>query len=362
MRIGIDINEANVEHRVGSNQYAYEIINALYKQNQNDSFTLYASRPIQPDLPKSNEWWQYKVIPPAALWTQWRLPLELVRDVKKLDVFFTPGHYAPRYSPVPYAMSVMDLAFITMPQYFKTKDLLKLKKWTHYSVKNASKVIAISESTKKDIMTYYQKHDDEVVVAYPGYSPTQTHAKMPLPNTITRPYILFVGTLQPRKNLTRLIEAHQKMTADIQLVLAGKTGWLANGIFNAIAHSTKQSKIITLGYTDQNLLTSLYQQAACVVMPGLYEGFGIPALEAIHHKALPVVANTGSLPEIVVCPELLFDPYDVDSIAQTLQTAIQLTPNTKQKLLEKLTINAAKFSWQESAKQIRSTFNDIAIS
>lgn len=360
MRIGVDINEANVTNRVGSNQYAFEIIKSLYGFDAKTQYVLYGSSPLVADMPKERMNWHYKIIPPAKLWTQWRLPLELLKDRQNIDVFFTPGHYAPRWCPVPSVVTVMDLAFLFMSDHFKTKDYLQLKNWTKYSVKNARRIIAISESTKKDVVTQYGVSQKDVVIAYPGYSP-MVQPKIKSKETV-KPYILFVGTIQPRKNLVRLIKAFENIEDDIDLVLAGKQGWLADEVYETINKSNKKHAIKLLGYVKTAELPTLYTNSLCVVMPGMYEGFGIPALDAIHYGTIPVVANAGSLPEVVGESGLVFDPYSVESICWSLKNAIQLKDKERQEMLESLKKHASIFSWETSAKKIRKVLDEVTIS
>ena len=140
IHIAIDANEANVKNRVGSNVYAYQIIKQLELQtraNSNYQFSILLSNQPVLDLPKQRADWRYKIIKPTKLWTQWALPIHLFLNKKNYNVFFTPGHYAPRLCSIPYISSVMDLGFLKFPKQFKKSDLIQLKAWTKYSVKKA---------------------------------------------------------------------------------------------------------------------------------------------------------------------------------------------------------------------------------
>jgi hypothetical protein len=140
MLIGIDGNEANVMPRVGSNQYAYEILKEFHRLNskseirsskkEKTQFLIYLKSSPLPDMPKKAPWWQYRVITPQRLWTQVRLPLELYLGRPRPDVFFSPGHYSPRFLPMPLVCSIMDLGYLRFPEQFKPKDLYTMKKWT----------------------------------------------------------------------------------------------------------------------------------------------------------------------------------------------------------------------------------------
>lgn len=371
MKIGIDVNEANTTNRVGSNQYAYEIIKAIESIDQETQFTLYSSKPIINDLPAERSNWHYRVIPPAKLWTQWRLPLDLYTHSPRPDVFFTPGHYSPRVSPVPTVVSVMDLAFLYFPNFFRKKDAVQLASWTKYSVKKATHIITISESSKKDIVKNYKIPSERITIAYPGFDQKKLNSissddkkRIAQKYNLNQPYIFYLGTLQPRKNLVRLVEAFEQLPKkydNIILVLSGKTGWLSSELVKKINNSPKKDRIQLTGFVDTPDIPTLYSGSVCLTLIGLYEGFGIPALEAIACGTVPVVANTASLPEVVGSSGILVDPYDVNSIRQGLEKALQLTPQQKKNLLDKSKSHTQQFDWQISAKKILKVLYEVAI-
>ena len=146
------------------------------------------------------------------------------------------------------------------------------------------------------------------------------------------------------------------------MVIAGKQGWLADEVYSAINQSTKRSHIKLLGFVSQAELPALYRGSSCVVMPGLYEGFGIPALEAIRYGSIPVVSLTGSLPEVVGDEAITFDPYSVSSISESLAKAVQLPLADKQKLLAGYRQHAGKFDWLKSAQIILEVLHAVAFS
>ncbi|MDH5533804.1 MAG: glycosyltransferase, partial [Candidatus Pacebacteria bacterium] len=276
VKIAIDGNEANVSNRVGSNVYAFEIIKSLHTlvRNKQVKVTILLSSPPIDELPKENKKWKYKVVTPQKFWTQWALPIHLFLNSDKYDVFYTPGHYAPRLSSIPYVSSIMDLAFLDYEKQFKKKDFIQLKKWTKYSVKNAKKVIAISEATKEDVISKYGKNRQDVVVAYPAVNYTKQkiapiHVKKILNKfKIDQPFILYVGTIQPRKNLIKLIESFEKVSRrlpvgkrkkikTLQLVIAGKIGWLADDLLQRVEDSPYKNQIILTGFVtdfEKNVL------------------------------------------------------------------------------------------------------------
>ena len=383
----IDGNEANTPSRVGSNIYAFKILESLFKiiSTRTDIAitVVLASEPVV-DMPNETLNWSYKVVQPTRFWTQWALPLHLFLHKNTYDVFYTPGHYAPRLCPIPSVSSVMDTAYLEYPDQFKKTDTLKLTEWTKYSVQNAKKVIAISEFTKKCVTTSYKKAPKDVIVAYPGTTTTQfkisaTFRKKTLRKfKIKKPYILFVGTLQPRKNIVNLVEAYETFVRLVasrtlppkgkkptskqtpNLVLAGKTGWLADPIEKRITNSPLQKHIIQTGFVTNKEKQVLYEEAFTSTLMGLFEGFGIPPLESLYYGTPVVVSNTTSLPEVVGDAGLLANPLDPNDIAEKMYEVY--TATARQKLIWKRRgiAQTKRFSWKTSAQIILETLLSVA--
>lgn len=393
LHIAIDGNEANVTNRVGSNVYAYEILVALEEKTRNNptiAITVLLSGIPHETLPRERTGWKYKVVLPKKFWTQWALPLHLFRKRKVYDIFFTPGHYAPRICPIPYVSAVMDTAYLDYPEQFTPRDRLQLTKWTNYSVKNARKVIAISHYTRQSVINNYHRLEKDVVVAYPAINKTKesfsAEAKKAFfeKHNITTPYILFVGTLQPRKNVQRLVAAYELLRDTVKdepinipakgtqskkkkelnstppkLVLAGKVGWMADSIMEKIKKSKYAADIITTGYISDLEKKALISHSLCTVLIGLHEGFGIPPLEAMQYGSIPLVANTTSLPEVVGKAGFLVNPTDIESIAKALSQIHQLSTRERAVYLRAGRDQAAQFSWGRTADVILKTLLTI---
>lgn len=389
LRLAIDGNEANVKQRVGSNVYAFEVIKQLYELTQNpkqfDCMILLA-HPNLDDLPPVRSNWQYKILAPARLWTQWALPLYLFWQQQRFDLLYTPGHYAPRFSAIPYVSSVMDLAFLEFPEQFQKKDLHQLKHWTYYSVSRASKVITISEFSKRQIHTMYGKPLADIVVAPPAVtlpvnsSPLRTNAFFRKRDIEEKNYLVYLGTIQPRKNLENLIEAFEifsrfhaanqlkKRAAETpeatapppQLVLAGKIGWLAQSILDRIAVSPLKKQIILTGFVSDDLKRPLYEQARATVLVGLSEGFGLPPLESLAVGTIPIVSKTSSLPEAVGSAGLRVDPTSPKAIAEAMKQAWNLSANQRQHFLKRAAKQVAQFSWANTGQIIIETLVKVS--
>ncbi len=387
IHIAIDGGEANVKNRVGSNVYAYEILMGLHrlleKRDDIKVTVLLASKKIN-DMPATRENWVYKSFGPKKFWTQWALPIHLFQHQAEYDVFFTPGHYAPRISAVPYVSSVMDTAYLEFPDQFKKSDTLKLTKWTKYSVNNAKKVIAISKYTKDEVVKNYHKSEKDVVIAYPAINTTKLRIKAKevddffKKQKITEPYILFVGTIQPRKNLVRLIEAfeifsrmkagrelkrknqHLRNQSKVKLVLAGKIGWLADDILKKIDSSPLKTKIVATGFVTETEKQILYKYASLSCLVGTHEGFGIPPLESLNFGTPPIVSNTTSLPEAVGDAGFLVDPNSAQEIANKIWEVYSMPSQEKGFFRKKARTQVKKFSWDKSAEIIFNTLIEVA--
>lgn len=370
IHIAIDGNEANSTQRVGSNIYAFEILKHLEeitRTNQAISWTVLLSTPHVADLPKERSGWEYKIISPKPFWTQWALPLHLYSHKHTYDLLYTPGHYAPRFSPIPYISSVMDVAFLEYPSYFKKEDLIKLRNWTKYSVQHAKKVIVISEFTKQEVIKQYKKAEQDVIIAHPAVYPPkkipskQTIASVTKKHSIYGPYFLFVGTIQPRKNIENLVSAlellHKRkvITVKPELVLAGKVGWLAEPILGRIKNSPANKYIHSTGYIKDTEKDALLAGAESVCLLGLYEGFGIPALEALHLGSVPIVSNTTSLPEVVGFAGITVDPTNTAAIADAMSSILTMKNTKRAQLRKEAREQVKKFTWKKSAAIVLDT-------
>jgi len=377
MIIGIDGNEANVENRVGISEYAYWLVYYFAKFSvdrklPNTTFVTYLKDKPLESLPSKSSFWKYEIVGPKKFWTQFALPVKLYFNTHRPDVFFSATHYAPRFSPVPTVVSVMDLSYLYFPEMFNTQDLLQLKSWTAYSIKKAKKVLTISNSTRDDIIKEYNVPSEKVVVTYLGikemisleprvHSMNQLKAKY----GVSDHFVLFVGTLQPRKNITRLIEAFaqvlksEKIPDDLQLVIVGRKGWLYEEILEAPQKLDIIDKVKFLDNVEDDELALFYKHALCYVLPSLYEGFGLPVLEAMQHNCPVITSNVSSLPEAGGDAALYIDPEDVDDIAEKIKKLV-IDDKLRKILIEKGKQQVKKFSWEKTARETLAVLEEVA--
>lgn len=367
MIIGIDGNEANVGRHVGVGEYALELLRQFKKfeilRQSRTKFEIYLKNRQNKDLPKESENWNYRIVKPSKFWTQVGLPLDLYWHRPRPDVFFTPTHYAPRFSPVPSVISIMDLSFIHFPQLFKKSDLYQLKNWTKYSAKKARKILTISKASKDDIIKKYGLPEDKVAVTYPGikFKSTMQNSKLLEEKYgIGGDYILFVGTLQPRKNIERLIEAFSKISnKPIDLVVVGKKGWMYEDILKAPKKFGVEDRVKFLDFVPDSDLSVLYKNALFFILPSLYEGFGLPVLEAMQYGCPVITSNVSSLPEAGGEAALYVDPLDTEDIAKKMSVLIK-DDKLRREMIEKGLKQVRKFSWEKTARQTLEVLEEAA--
>jgi glycosyltransferase involved in cell wall biosynthesis len=318
------------------------------------------------EMPVPAENWQYQIVGPKKFWTQISLPLKLFLEGKKPDVFFSPSHYAPRFSPVPTAISIMDLSYIHFSKLFTKHDLYQLINWTKYSAKNARKIFTISNFSRDDIINVYKKRPEDVVTTYLGVKPALSGSYKTLSMEelgkkfgISKPYILFVGTLQPRKNIVKLIEAFSLLkNKETQLVIVGKKGWMWEEILSAPENFKVEERVKFLDFVQNEDLPNLYKKALCFVLPSLYEGFGLPVLEAMRFGCPTVISNVSSLPEVGGDASLYFDPQSVDDIAQKLDKVIS-DEKLREEMVKKGYNQIKQFSWEKTAKETLKVLEEL---
>lgn len=366
--VGIDANEANVEKRVGISEYAFQILSNIYelrkKNETNYNFVIYLKQKPMQVLPPQSSWWKYKVVAPKKMWTQIAMPIHLFLSANKPDVFLTLTHYAPRFAQMPTIVSVMDLSYLHFPQTFRKNDLYQLTKWTKYSVEKSKKVITISNSSKDDIIKHYKVPAEKVEVVHLGLKPIsmEQHSKQLSDFGITKKFVLFVGTLQPRKNISKLVESFsllpQSIKDNYQLVIVGKKGWLYEDILSSPEKYHIQDKVVFLDYVSDRQLPMFYKNAEVFVLPSLYEGFGLPILEAMRYGCPVVTSNVSSLPEAGGDAALYFDPESAQDIMEHIQKVLT-NSELRNKMIEKGTSHYKKFTWEKAAQTVLKTIDEV---
>ncbi len=359
MRIAIDASRTTVERVTGTENYAIELIRALIQHNTRHPITLYFRDIPSPDLFPDSELVTQRVIPWPRVWTHVRFAAALWRD--RPDVTFVPAHTLPICFPGQAVVTVHDLGFHHFPAAHRTLQRHYLNWTTQYSARRASVILADSQATANDLGRFYGTSAEKIRVVYPGVAapPIDFSVNVRQKYHLPERYFLFIGTLQPRKNIARIVQAYaqwreSRPDTDIGLVLAGGKGWL----FDAAWVQGVDGVHLT-GYIADADKGALYAGALVLVFPTLYEGFGFPVVEAML-TGIPVIAsNTSSLPELVGKAGLLVDPCDVRAIA-TAMDMLTWHRELRQELQMKGYYQAARFTWDAAAEQVMSALEAAA--
>jgi len=387
MVIGVDASRTVIAQHTGTEAYSYRLIQALIPLTRQKGYhlRLYFNQAPQPDLFPALSHLEPVVIPFPRLWTHFRLAWELQR--RPPDVFFTPAHVIPITYFGRSVATVHDLGYHYFPEAHPRIQLAYLHWSTRHNGRRSRRVIADSQATKTDLARLYAIDPTRVDVIYPGVDP---HLKPVVDQNrlvaaqqkygIVPPYLLYIGTLQPRKNLVRLVQAYAANNVPHQLVLAGKRGWLAQPILDTISNlqspvsnlqfpipdipsdnpqSPISKPILLPGFVHDDDKAALISGATALLYPSLYEGFGFPVLEAQACGTAVLCAESSSLPELAGEAALLVDPLDIVELAAAIQRLASDEPLRRQ-LIEKGFENVKRFSWQKTARQVLATLEQAA--
>ncbi len=359
MLIGIDASRAVTAHRTGVEGYAFHLIHHLLPlaSARGHTVRLYFNLPHDAPHPFTLPPPHHAVyLPWPRLWTHLRLAAELHRRPPTL--FFTPAHVIPLTYRGASVATVHDLGYHHFPAAHPRFQRLYLQWSTRHNAHRARLTLADSAATRADLIRFYAIPPAVVRVVYPGVDSTLARPAEPLIAAalaryqLPRPYLLYLGTLQPRKNLTRLVQAFARSAAEHShhLVLAGRTGWLAQEMLDAIhtLPETVRQRIHLPGFVAEEDKAAIVSGATALVYPSLYEGFGFPVVEAQRCGVPVLCADASSLPEVAGRAALLVNPFDVAALAAGI-TQLATDASLRQHLSDLGYINAARFDWTASA-------------
>ncbi len=359
LHIALDASRTTVARLTGTEHYALRLLQSLITLNETAGYhhrlTLYFRDAPPPDLFPPSAYVTHKIIPQRRLWTHTRFSRAIWND--RPDVTFVPAHTLPLIFPGRAVVTVHDLGFRHFPQAHPTRQRLYLDLTTRFSAARAGLVLADSAATAHDLTHFYGTKPDKIRVVYPGVEITPPDAddigddiarvrqKYALPER----YFLFIGTLQPRKNIARMVQAfdrfRQRSGDNIGFVLAGKQGWLYDPAWTAGV-----SGLHLTGYIDDDDKPALYAGAVALIFTTLYEGFGFPVIEAMRCGTPVIASTTSSLPELVGDAGLLVDPEDVDAIAAAM-SRLASDADLRETLRLRGYQQAQQFDWSHTARQ-----------
>jgi glycosyltransferase involved in cell wall biosynthesis len=353
----------------GHETYLYNLIKHLALLEPNgDTYLIYLDRRQSVEGVKSNRSFQTRWVPNAIPHFRSRLfyPFESWR--KAFDVFHVTLS-TPVLVRTRTILTVCDLSFERFPEFFPARDRTRMKLAVSASCRRADHIITISESSKRDLVELYRLDPERVTVTYPGpaeiYKPVDIQkAKMQLQATygIGTPFILYVGNLEPRKNLSRLLEAFaelkRKNRIPHKLVIVGQNLWLYNGIIETLRRNCHDGEVQLTGYVPSTDLPAFYNAASLLIYPSIFEGFGLPVVEAMA-CGTPVITSAGSsLEEIASGAAMLIDPYSVSSIAAAIEHVAN-SLDAQRRLRAAGLERAGRFSFRKMAEETRSVYRSL---
>ncbi|MDO8573385.1 MAG: glycosyltransferase family 1 protein [Candidatus Daviesbacteria bacterium] len=359
MIIGFDGSRAFAEERTGTENYSYQLLKALLKIDKHNKYIVYT---------RSNLNFKF-------LWTQLGLAIQTFKD--HLDVLFVPAHTLPliRRPGLKTVVTIHDLGSEYLPDMYQLKQRLYLSFMQKYQLQTATKIIAVSKATKMDLIRKIGVSSEKVRVIYEGFDKTLFK---PVKNNRPKNYFLFVGTVQPRKNLERLIIAfsihlrggiflrNKAHLGGVTLVIAGGKGWMSDEIYELPKKLGIEDRVKFLGYVPEGDLPALYSGAIALTFPSLFEGFGLPILEAQACGCPVLTSNISSMPEIGGKGAVYVDPYDVNDIVKGMErlqatACLPARQGYRQQLIKEGFENVKRFSWEKCAAQTLEVFENLKL-
>jgi glycosyltransferase involved in cell wall biosynthesis len=366
MRICLDLSPA-IHQKAGLGRYARTLAEHLLAQDRTNEYLAFAYGRFPPvalsaalrALPRANvpldaRLWR------MGVWLAYALGVSLDRMLPHADLFHATEHLLPPLKNAKTVFTLHDLIFQLFPEYHLPLNRWFLTNAMPHFLRRADAIVAVSECTKRDAIRFYDLSPEKITVIYEGVNP----ALHPVddPNLIAQararfaknqPFVLFVSTIEPRKNIPALVDALRVLRArglTHRLLIAGRKGWLYQGVFDHVKQTGMESAVDFLGYVPDDDLPGLFAACDAFVFPSLYEGFGLPPLEAMACGAPVVCSNTSSLPEVVGDAALLVNPHDVGDIAAAVERVIT-DATLRAELRARGLAQAANFSWERAARE-----------
>lgn len=376
MKIAVDCADLDSKRIDGTRVYIKNVLNQLGTLTQEDEFFLYHRKKFNPNLqPRKFSNYQEKIIPYPFFWTQTRLAFELLKE--KPAVCWMPIQQIPFLiaGKIKTVFTAHDLAFKFFPDCFEKKDFWKLNFFIDSAIKKADGIIAISQTTKKDLLKIYPfLNEEKIKVIYHGFDAEEFQEKnskneeavlqkndLLVENKVI-PFILYVGAIQPRKNLETLIGAFEKLKQkeknNLKLVLVGASAWLAEKVLQRVRSSVFAEDIILTGGVSFADLNVFYRKAEMLVFPSLYEGFGLPILEAWASNLPVIVGDNSSLKEIGGLAVEKFSTFSSEELVVKIELLLK-NRNRREELIALGKEELKKYSWRKCAQETLDFLKEI---
>jgi len=372
MKIAIDASRA-VNEKAGIGRYTKEIVENLLKIDKKNKYVLifsYFRRDQEKErymesLKSSRAKVKFLKIPGSVKEETWRWKISWFdKFLEEPDVFFAPSFFEVNYGlKTPQVMTIHDLTTFLYPAHRGREVSTRLSNRAKEAARMSQKIISISQATAQDSEKFLDTSDTKIEVIYPGLSKLIYPSNNLPEGLIAKSYLLYVGTIEPRKNLVGLLQAYEMLPRKLQerypLVIVGAKGWNTGRIYRIYQKLKSKENIKFMGFLPDSILAKLYKEAAVFVYPSFYEGFGLPVLEALGYGIPVITSNRSSLPEVTGDAAALIDPSDLKSIARAIQ---RLLGDSKMRLAlgQKGRIQAKKFSWEKAANETLRVLEEVA--
>ncbi|MDD3486813.1 MAG: glycosyltransferase family 1 protein [Candidatus Moranbacteria bacterium] len=375
MKIAIDIRLIG-KKRTGDEVVFFNLVKNLAKIDHANEYFLFTDRDLQKDpdlaaeIAKLELGRNFRVVfintPNRFWWNLWALPRYLQKN--PVDVFHTQ-YIAPFWLPrkIKLVLTIHDISFNFFPQFIKSSDLFFLKNLIPRSIRRADKIITVSESEKQNIIDYYKIPEKKVKFTYNGVDFERFNRKISEEEkenvrkkySLPQKFLLYIGTMQPRKNLPVAIEATKDIA--IKLVIPGNRNAhnFDKKIDEVIGINNLQEKIIFPGWIEEEDKPAIIQMAKCFVFPSLYEGFGIPGIEAMASGTPVVASNIPVFREIFQDAALLSNPQNSEEFSQNIKKVLG-NIELRNKMIEKGGETAQNFTWQKNAEKTKKIYEELA--
>jgi glycosyltransferase involved in cell wall biosynthesis len=355
----------------GNETYAANLVEALAEIDRENEYTVYVTRTEAVER-FEGRWPNVRVRRTLPHTPLVRIPLTLSAELRRRPVDLLHVQYtAPPLAPCPVVATVHDLSFEHLPETFKLRSRVQLRLTVRATARRAAHVIAPSEFTRRDLIETYKLDPARVttipLAVSPLFRPVEDAGEVERVRRrygIEGEYVLAVGSIQPRKNLERLVRAYSSLRAERgrsnlpQLVLVGKKAWLYGGTLKAVEEEGLAGSVVLTGYVSEGDLPALYTGALCFAYPSYFEGFGLPPLEAMSCGVPVLTGNLTSLPEVVGDAGLTVDPFDTEAIALALGRLID-DDALRASLRERGLRRARGFNWRATARMTLQTYGRV---
>jgi len=371
MKIGID-GRALMEKRTGIGTYTYEIIKSLNKIDDKNQYYIYSNKKIFIDFDLNNNFhiceYKSKI---GTFWLYNKLPKILYKD--DIEIFWGTQHCLPKRNKftkkIKYILTIHDLAIFKFKNIGSTYNTIIQYLFLKKSCKNADKIVAISESTKDDLCNILNISNDKIKMIYNGFtnsvntqvSNDSIKAVLNKFNIKNRKYFFFLSTIEPRKNLLTAVKAFEQFKknygTDTKFIISGGVGWKSEKIIKYINNSKYTKDIVMTGYISNVEKEVLYTNCITFLFPSLYEGFGLPILEAFARKSLVITTSASSLPEIGGnAAYYIENVYDYKLLSDKMFEVYSLSQKEKEKRIKLGLEQAKKFNWNDCANKLLKLF------